>query len=160
MRNIPHEPSETKPESFVVLIRRVLSPACSSNLISSVSPTPKPPHPPTLLPPTFSLALYPLHLSALKISERKTQEGECEWGRGREREARLKEVLEMRKPLLGVSLDWRGDRELGSRNIISAKVWITQQRWNKRWHFFTKHDLRFSFRKGDSTLWTTVMGCK
>lgn len=40
---------------------------------------------------------------------------------GREKEARLKEVLEMRKGLLGVCLDWRGDRELGSRNYLSVK---------------------------------------
>ncbi len=42
-------------------------------------------------------------------------EGEAEIGR--ENEARLKEVLEMRKRLLGVSLDSRGDEELGSRNF-------------------------------------------
>lgn len=41
-----------------------------------------------------------------------------------EGEARLKEVLEMRKRVLRVSLEWRGDRELGSRNMLSVKVWM------------------------------------
>lgn len=79
MRTIPHEPPETQLESFVVLIRRVLSPTCFSNLISSLS------HP--LASTAVPLpVLYPLHLSALKISERKTQESESEGGRGRDRE--------------------------------------------------------------------------
>lgn len=51
---------------------------------------------------------------------------EGEAGIGRENEARLKEVLEMRKHLLGVSLDLRGDGELGSRNFLSVKVQMTQ----------------------------------
>lgn len=55
MRNIPHGTPETQLESFVVLIRRVLSPACFSNLISSVS---RPPHtsPPAPHPTPHSLS--------------------------------------------------------------------------------------------------------
>lgn len=89
MLNIPHGPPETPLESFVVLIRRVLSPACFSNLINSLFRS----HHHHLLPPSAALpALYPLHLSALKISKRKIPESGSEWGRGIDRERKRGEI--------------------------------------------------------------------
>lgn len=68
MRNIFHEPSETLLKSFVVLIRRVLGPACFFNLISSL-------HPPTLRSPASLSTLYSLHLSAWKTQGRTSEKG-------------------------------------------------------------------------------------